>query len=155
MKSIVGNLKSKERRGSTGSLEDYRKKKREVQGEERECSEDILKKSNKMLRSPIKRDGKEGDLAEILKEWREEMKREMREGIRGIREDIRKMAEEQKEEIKREVEEIRGEIAVREENWRKERDELRERLERMENKLEREKGKGGKGREVYEEEILR
>jgi len=108
-----------------------------------------------MLRSPIKGDGKEEDLAEILKEWREEMKREMREGIRGIREDIRKMAEEQKEEIKREVEEIRGELVVREENWRKEREELRERLERMENKLEREKGKKGKGREVYEEESLR
>jgi len=44
MKSIVGNLKGKERRGSTESLEDYRKRKREVQGEERECSEDIFKR---------------------------------------------------------------------------------------------------------------
>jgi len=33
MKSVVETLKSKERRGSTGSLEDYKKRKREMSGE--------------------------------------------------------------------------------------------------------------------------
>jgi len=75
MKSVVETLKSKETRGSTESLEDYKKRKREMWGEDGERKENIFKKSNRVLRSPIRREDMEGDLVGMLKEWKEEMKR--------------------------------------------------------------------------------
>jgi len=140
----VKTLKGKERRGSTGSSEDYKKRKREMLGVDGEREEDIFKKSNRVLRSPIRGEEIEGELVRMFKKWREEMKKEMREGMREIKKDIRKIAEEQKEELKREVEGIREKLAVREENWRREREEFRVRLEKLERELKGVKGKKGK-----------
>jgi len=106
MKSIVETVKSKERRGSTGSIEEYTKRKRQM-WEEREGErekENIFKRSNIMKKSPTERGINGKDMSELFKEWREEMKRKMREGMRGIKEEVRKVGEEQKEELRREVE---------------------------------------------------
>jgi len=94
MKSIVENVKSKERRGSTGSIEEYKKRKRQMlgvggKGEGEEM--DIFKRSNIMEKSPPGRSSKGEDMSALFKEWREEMKREMRKGMRGIREEVRKV----------------------------------------------------------------
>jgi len=139
MKSRVETVKSKERRGSTGSIEEYTKRKRQLVGE-RERGEgekkDLFKRSNIMIRSPPEKGSRGEDMSELLKEWREEMKKEMREGMRGIREEVRKTGEEQREELRREVERMRKELGIREEKWKKEREEFKERIEVMERKLE-------------------
>jgi len=61
MRSAVENLKGKERRGSTGSIEDFRKRKREMSGESKGDKEDIFKRSNRIQRSPQRGSDKEGD----------------------------------------------------------------------------------------------
>jgi len=155
MKSVEKIREGKERRGSTGSIEDYRKRKREMQREEGENKEVIFKRSNRTKRSPPGGDDREEDMAGMFKEWKEELKREMREGMRGIKEELRKIAEEQKEEMKREMEGIREELAIREEAWRREKEEMRVRMEKMERELEGLKGKTGRGWEVIEEGVER
>jgi len=114
LKSTVKNLKDKERRGNTGSIEEFKKKK-EMLGDGEGVKEDIFKRSNK-TKIIAHNDDKGRNMVQMLKEWKEKMKREMKEGMRGIREEIKKIAEEQKEELKKEVEGIREELRAKEEN---------------------------------------
>jgi len=153
MKSVEKIREGRERRGSTGSLEDYRKRKREMQREEGENKEDIFKRNNRTQRSPPGGDNRERDVVGMFKEWKEELKREMREGMRGIKKELRKITEKQKEELKREMEGIREELAIKEEIWRREKEEMRVRMEKMERELEGIKEKTGREREGIEERM--
>jgi len=123
--------------------------------EEGGSKEDIFKKSIRTLRSSPRGDDREEEMVGMFKEWKEEIKREMRERMRGLKEELRKIAEEQKEDLKREMEGVREELAVMDERWRREREEMRVRMEKMERELEGLKGKAGRGKEDNEERAER
>jgi len=155
MKSVERIREGRERRSSTGCLEEYGKRKREMSGEEGGSKEEIFKRSIRTTRSPPRGEDREEEMVGRMNEWKEEIKRELREGMRGVKEEIRKIAEEQKEELKREMEGLREELAVKDEMWRREREEMRVRMQKMERELEGLRGKAGRGKEDTEERAER
>lgn len=94
-----------------------------------------------------------------MKELKEELKGELREGLGRVRREIREVAEEQKKAMKLELEKIKEDLEKREERWKIERKEMKERIEKMERELEGLKvditrsreGEGGKKRKKIEE----
>jgi len=68
MKSVKKIREGRERRDSTGSLEEYRKRKREMPREEGKRKEDTFKRSNRTRRSPPGGDDREGDVVGMFKE---------------------------------------------------------------------------------------
>ncbi|KYN11575.1 hypothetical protein ALC57_16267 [Trachymyrmex cornetzi] len=144
----------KDRRGSTGELAKFMKRKREGEGGESEerKMEEVFRSSKKTLKSPVKM-GEEREMKEILKELKE-MRVEMRECLKGMSKEIKEVAEGQKEWMRKEMEKVKEELRVKEEKWQRERGEILERLKALEGKLgeikvvtgER-KGEGGKERE--------
>lgn len=150
---------ARERRGSTGGLEEFLRGKRgrvEEKGEE----EVIFKTSKKTASSPTGR--KLEDLESIIREWSKEIKEVLEEarGIRGIKEemikmkDLREEVREQGSYVSREVEEMRREIKElreREEKWQGERRELKGRIENLERKMEDREKTDGRGGQALEE----
>jgi len=144
----VGELRGKgrERRGSDGSWEVWKRKREleeefEKEGEqERGRAEEIFQKSKKTPRSPEKRGEDGGEtLAGMMREWMEECKERWKKvevsmnAIRGEMEDMRR----------------------REERWRKEKKEMEKRLEDLEEKWRQglSMGGGGKGWEELEKRV--
>ncbi|KYN12357.1 hypothetical protein ALC57_15471, partial [Trachymyrmex cornetzi] len=168
----------KDRRGSTGELAMFMKRKREGEGGESEDRkmEETFRRSKKTLRSPVKI-GEGGEMKEILEELKElkEMRVEMREGLKGMSKEIRaeEVAEGQKEWMRKEMEKVKEELRVKEEKWQREKGEMLERLKELEGELGKMKvvageGKGegrkeregekvekGEGKEIWMERIRR
>ncbi|XP_018372880.1 PREDICTED: putative nuclease HARBI1 [Trachymyrmex cornetzi] len=130
----------KDRRGSTGELAMFMKRKREGEGGESEDRkmEETFRRSKKTLRSPVKI-GEGGEMKEILEELKElkEMRVEMREGLKGMSKEIRaeEVAEGQKEWMRKEMEKVKEELRVKEEKWQREKGEMLERLKELEGEL--------------------
>lgn len=129
----------KEKLGSTKTLEDWCKRKRDV---EEGIGEDMEERSQGRTskRMLVAREeegegemrGRECVILREIRELREEGRRD-REELKGGIEDIRK-----------EIEEVKREMRWKEEIWRKEREELKERVGRLERSIEeRQESEGG------------
>lgn len=130
----------KNRRSSTGTMEEFLKKKRErEEGEgEKYNLEEIFRKSKKIVRSP------EGKKEEEQEEREEEerdggfkggiIREEMKEGWRNIKEEIMEMMRKQ---LKEEIDKIRGEWLEREKKWEEEKREVLGRIEELDREIRR------------------
>ncbi|KYN18579.1 hypothetical protein ALC57_09108 [Trachymyrmex cornetzi] len=123
------SILEKGKRGSSGDLEKFLKRKRESEGAEEGGGklEEIFRRSKKTIRSPVKM-GEEGGMKELLKEMRDEL----REGLMGVRKEIR---EEQREMMRKELERLREKLRDREEKWKREKGEMMNRLKALEGEL--------------------
>jgi len=157
METLVKGIKETERgelmrRGSTGSIDrkgsvdEVAKRKRVMTEEEKREMEEIIKKSKKLERSPVKGRGGEG-----MKEGFEGLREELKEGWRVMREEIKELVKGQTEELGR----LREDIRVREERWAKERERLEEKIGKLEKEVEGLKMRDERGREGREEENIR
>lgn len=152
----------KERRGSTGNIEEILKRKRETmeQSSENGEVENIFRKNRKMVRSLGKERAGEGEIGDGAREddckgekadsVLEVVKNEIREGLRGVREEMKEMIKTMDgvlrgrlDEMRREIEEIK-ELKLKEEEWGKGRKLMRERIEKLEKDLEEDYGMTGK-----------
>lgn len=128
----IGEGIGRERRGSTGNIEELFKRKRDLmeRGEEQEMA---FRVGKKVQRSP---QAGTREKAEEEKSWmneiKEEWKIEMREGIKEVKEIVK----EQGRETRKELEEMRKQLRDREERWEKEKKEMEKRIVEMENRLE-------------------
>jgi len=135
-----------ERRGSTGNIEEMWKRKRELM--EREEDEKTIFRAKKQLqRSPqgeriIRERG--GEKNEWIKMMKEELKKEMREGMREIKE----MIKEQGKEIRGKIEEMKKQLKQGEENWRKEKETMGKRITELEKEVKSWQIGGKNGNEV-------
>ncbi|KYN24368.1 hypothetical protein ALC57_04030 [Trachymyrmex cornetzi] len=125
--SILG----KGKRGSTGDLEKFLKRKRNGEGvvEGGGKLEEIFR-SKKTIRSPVKME-EEGGMKELLKEMRDEL----REGLMGVRKEIREAVEGQRQMMRKELGRLREKLREREEKWKREKREMMDRLKALEGEL--------------------
>ncbi|KYM76920.1 hypothetical protein ALC53_12669 [Atta colombica] len=90
------------------SVEESIKRKREImRGIERQ-KEEIFKRSNKLVRLPVKK-GMREEMRELVGELGEKLMAEVREEMRVISEEIRKAAGDQKKMLKKEEERLKEE----------------------------------------------
>lgn len=134
MANALEKLRLRERRDSVSgdSVEESTKRKREMIGDE---AAEIFKRSCKVGRSPGEKRWKE-EMRGMMKELREELRGEVREGMKGVSAELNRVTEVQKETLREEMEKIKNEWRDRERIWEKEREEFRERIEEIERKLE-------------------
>ncbi|XP_024867531.1 golgin subfamily A member 6-like protein 22 [Temnothorax curvispinosus] len=132
VKKVIDRVKEKDRgrRGCTGStgstvtLEELWKRKREELDKSVEEKEDIFKRSNITARSP-KTDAEIGvrELREIIGE--------MREDFRSMREEFKKGFKEQSRKMIEEIKELRKKFREQEKRWREEREEMKKQKEKV------------------------
>lgn len=142
----AAGIRRRERSDSCGRIDEMMKRKREEKGGgigEEETSP--FRRSKRTTRSP-----KEGEVGGkeveggLSKGWKEEMAGMMRDLREGLKEDNKKMREEigegmreQVRMLREEIEGVRRESEVREERWKREREELRNCIKGLENKMEK------------------
>lgn len=141
---------------STEDIQEVLKRKRDrdriEQSIEKEKVKDIFKKCKKTVRSPENKmggeeeagdeSGKERHKKEVAGIWLVELKKEIREELKGIREKKEEMfsmvegvTREGVDEIRRKVEEIRKDIKIKERIWEKETEIMRVKIEKLEKEL--------------------
>jgi len=151
---LKGEEKGKERRGSTGNIEELWKRKRE-QMEKEEEEKMIFRPEKKLPRSPQAermKGRREDERMDWIKELKEELKLEMREGMKEIKEIVK----EQGKETRIEIEKMKMQLKLGEEIWRKEKEVMEKRITELENKIKEgkiERQVGGKEEEVNKENV--
>jgi len=123
---MKGEEKGRERRGSTGNIEEMWKRKREQMGKEEE-EKMIFRPEKKLPRSPMAERmerGRGDERIDWIKELKDELKLEMREGMKEIKEIVK----DQGKEIRTEIEKMKKQLKLGEEIWRKEREVMEKRI---------------------------
>jgi len=133
IETMRGEEKGRERRGSTGNIEEMWKRKREKMEKEDE-EKMIIRPEKKLPRSPQEErmeGGRGDDRIDWIKDLKDELKLEMREGMKEIKEIVK----EQGKEIRTEIEKMKKQLKLGEEAWRKEREVMEKRIVELENKV--------------------
>ncbi|XP_017877439.1 golgin subfamily A member 6-like protein 22 [Ceratina calcarata] len=115
--------------GSYGDLTELWKRKRQMAEEEEQVEQEeewMFRKSKRVVRSPEGKVGGEGNVEELLREWRE-WRKETRKDMGELKE---RMAA-----VGAEVGKLREDMRRGEERWRKEKERMEERLGEAEGKL--------------------
>lgn len=149
VKELEGEEQERGRResgGSTGNVDLMKRKREEIESEKW-----AFNRSKKVQRSPQK-EGKEitGDERSWIEEIKNEVKAEMREGIKEMVEIMR----EQGREIRQEVEDLRRIMEEREKKWMKEKEEMEEKIRELEKTVTKRKEEGIENEEDTREKGL-